>query len=522
MYFAGTFYFAVSCTLIVRGSFLFPSQNESPINSNLFGVNDVLGPIMQIPYNSSLLQAIARSLRLGGMRFPGGTVANYWNLTSGRYVRGCNASCCVTYEGRVDKLPPGTFTLRNFLLGMGRDIQTTVPLVDLNCLTLNETEALAQLDLLDVCETHECLIELSNELYLNNDDYTSRYPTTAQYLNFIEPVVKDIRARYPKAKISVPASNVPTVLSQAKGNMPEGRTGTWLADLAKRRDLFDAITVHDYALRDNYFNDLPKEVWPTLMAAFPDGVYRNITKSLKSAFGEDIEIWISEYNLGLKSSNTSYIRQMRGGGMHGLFTISHILSAINNSHNLRVMFYHALLSVNGTIWDSDSGMVRLDSLESHNASVNGVSQLFAHVNAVALNSSTMSAVEESDGGKIPNTGIPFMSNLTCLQSAVFFSDRNIDHNGHITYVVINRCGRSIATSFDAKSSLGVDRLATLVSYMCSAEDTGDWVPMPDRSAQFPWPRPVPSDISKKTVVPTDSNVTFTLPMFSLNIMAVTW
>ena len=249
---------------------------------------------------------------------------------------------------------------------------------------------------------------------------------------------------------------------------------------------------------------------------------QNITKSLKAEFGEDIEIWISEYNLDLKTSNTSYIHKVRGGGMHGLYTISHILSAINNSQTLRVMFYHALLSVNSTDWDLNSGMVRLDSLDSQNASVNGVSQLFAHVNAVAFNSSTMSAVEESDSGKIPNTDIPFMSNLSCLQSAVFSSDRKVDHGGHVTYVVINRCARSVATSFDTKTSPDVDRLAILVSYMCSAEETGGWVPMPDTNASFPWPQPVPSDISKKIVAPTNSSVTFTLPMFSLNIMALTW
>lgn len=53
-----------------------------------------------------------------------------------------------------------------------------------------------------------------------------------------------------------------------------GRPQTWLTDLAKRRDLFDGITVHDYSLQDYYFKHLSKEVWPTLMAAFPEGLYQ--------------------------------------------------------------------------------------------------------------------------------------------------------------------------------------------------------------------------------------------------------
>lgn len=102
------------------------------------------------------------------------------------------------------------------------------------------------------------------------------------------------------------------------------------------------------------------------------------------------------------------------------------------------MFYHALLSVNGTAWDSNSAMVRLNSLESQSALINGVSQLFAHVNTVARNSSTMSSVEDY-GDKIPNTDVPFMANLTCLQAAVFSRDSRTSTHSHVTYVVINRC-----------------------------------------------------------------------------------
>lgn len=155
--------------------------------------------------------------------------ANYWNFTSGRYVKGCNASSCTIYEPRIDKFPPGTFTLNHFLQGMGKDLTTSLPLVDLNCLTLTETEALAQLDLLDVCNSQECLIELSNELYLNNGDYVSRFPSTSQYLSFIEPIVKEIRTRYPMAKISLPASNVPTVLALAKGHKPGNFVKRWFS-----------------------------------------------------------------------------------------------------------------------------------------------------------------------------------------------------------------------------------------------------------------------------------------------------
>lgn len=82
-----------------------------------------------------------------------------------------------------------------------------------------------------------------------------------------------------------------------------------------------------------------------------------------------------------------------------------------------------------------------------------------------------------------------MANLTCLQAAVFSRDSRTSTHSHVTYVVINRCPQSVDTSFDVKESLSVQRQATLVSYMCSLDESGRWVPMPHPNAPFP-PEPV--------------------------------
>lgn len=36
---------------------------------------------MNLTYNDAALLAAARALRIGGLRHPGGTVANYWSVT---------------------------------------------------------------------------------------------------------------------------------------------------------------------------------------------------------------------------------------------------------------------------------------------------------------------------------------------------------------------------------------------------------------------------------------------------------
>eukprot|EP00118_Oscarella_pearsei_P014297 m.121566 g.121566 ORF g.121566 m.121566 type:complete len:83 (+) comp37755_c0_seq1:192-440(+) len=78
---------------------------------------------------------VAMALNLGGMRYPGGTVANYWNISSGRYVENCSASCCSEFGNMVNRFPIGTFTLDNMVHGMAKYTMAGKPLIDLNCLT---------------------------------------------------------------------------------------------------------------------------------------------------------------------------------------------------------------------------------------------------------------------------------------------------------------------------------------------------------------------------------------------------
>ena len=52
------------------------SSSNMPTNPKLFGLNDVLGPVMHIPYNSKTLISAVESLRIGYLRHPGGGVVS--------------------------------------------------------------------------------------------------------------------------------------------------------------------------------------------------------------------------------------------------------------------------------------------------------------------------------------------------------------------------------------------------------------------------------------------------------------
>ena len=107
-----------------------------------------MGPIINLTYSDPALIKIAERLRIGALRHPGGTVANYWSLENGTYV-GENGSNCkgdhwnyCTYQERIDMHPEKTFTPENFMKGIGGScLSKKGPIWDLNVLTLTEEDA---------------------------------------------------------------------------------------------------------------------------------------------------------------------------------------------------------------------------------------------------------------------------------------------------------------------------------------------------------------------------------------------
>lgn len=57
-----------------------PKTFAVPADARLFSYNTVLGPIIQIPYNNPALLEGVEALGVGSVRYPGGTVANYWSM----------------------------------------------------------------------------------------------------------------------------------------------------------------------------------------------------------------------------------------------------------------------------------------------------------------------------------------------------------------------------------------------------------------------------------------------------------
>lgn len=73
---------STGCSLIVR-------DGPAAVVPAIFGHNQINGPIYQIPYDDPELAVAAQALWTGQLRFPGGTVANYWHIPNATYVEPC-------------------------------------------------------------------------------------------------------------------------------------------------------------------------------------------------------------------------------------------------------------------------------------------------------------------------------------------------------------------------------------------------------------------------------------------------
>ena len=91
------------------------------------GLNDVLGPIMNLSYTDTALNAGSAALGLSALRHPGGAVANYWSIVNGSYVGadgttdGCSNGTYwnyCAYAHRGDH-PAGAFSAASFTKGVG-------------------------------------------------------------------------------------------------------------------------------------------------------------------------------------------------------------------------------------------------------------------------------------------------------------------------------------------------------------------------------------------------------------------
>jgi hypothetical protein len=491
------------------------------------GMNDVMGPIVNLSYSDSALLSAARALNVGSFRYPGGTVANYWSIVNGSYVGadGTTAGCSnpphwnyCNYAHRGAGGDDNGFSALKFSNGVGAN---TSIVYDLNVFSLSSADMLAQIDWLKQHNVQVARFELGNEFNHNQAVYRWRFPKVDDYLNTIKPVIAHIKAVYPKAKAAVVASH---------------SSGSWNSALAARADElgYDAITVHDYSPNNDTIATYPADQQISVVAGWGDAAFSSLAQQLRRDWPKGVEVWRTEFNFPTWGSGPP-LPHLKDGALRGIYWASWVLAAVRSSKymvNVPVLMVHAFLHQTGLNWDAVNGLVEVGQQADDVASVkvNGISQIFGHMSRAAMGRATMHG-GTTHGCPALGFKVGGIANLSCVMAAGFFgqgdqeagrgSGGSASPGG--TVVLLNKCTQPITVnlpSTPAPLSGGTSPLQVLSTITYEAHDEGGWIHVPTDPDSLPWAGPLTPKVVQYMESRAGATSDVVLPPTSLTFAAV--
>ena len=350
------------------------SDKSQPIRPDSLGYN--AGFVRGGSYQDAALLKTIESLAPGHLRYPAGTLANYWDWRTG------------WVQKSVGKLPHGWSNLRpnfNMLedLKKGVDATGATPLFVLNMLHSTLDEQLEMLRAAKKLGMPVKLVELGNEFYLSSPDYIEKFPTPESYGVVANQWAAKIKAEFPGVQIAA--------IGAATNPSDDERRQTWDEKLYPVLDLknIDAITLHVYQgagvgkrskameatglIGEAKAPEAKSDMWDSDEAQTGQwqefqtdaGLQRMMSgpttrffylKELKT-LPPNTQAWITEYNL------FDRVGPVRGTWAHGLFAAMLPLNFVRNP-KIQMLTYHDLYSgpTFGAIFTGKGGFDQLTKL----------------------------------------------------------------------------------------------------------------------------------------------------------------
>ncbi len=301
--------------------------------------------------NPDLVAAIDR-LNPSKIRFPGGTVSNYWDWQHGGLIRAFREPGRPDFFrsfSRQDRAYTAS-TLGEFARGL--ELTNTEPVFVLN---MSTSDLESQLEMLRVARDLGLPIkhiELGNELYLDISDNRDVFPQPRDYADKSRIWISAIKQEFPTAKIGVvgvvpdphkPArlkdwnqSLIPQTLSKADAVVLHIYSGHGLGEKAPKIPSYPFFT--------------PKETRKILGQPFIE--WQKTRSSPQFAIlPKDKQIWITEYNLFeniFGKKNKGKQPKIAGSWSHGLYAVTMSMLFLSDprveficNHQLVGYFYFA-------------------------------------------------------------------------------------------------------------------------------------------------------------------------------------
>ena len=291
-----------------------PVRIVTPTLLGLNGVNTT-GP----QWDDSAFDSVLKRFAPGVIRYPGGTVANYWSWPDGWFQPG-------EWPGEPAKAVSDILPV----FGTGLAAAGATPLFDLNTVTINgavgsDAENTTMLDQqLQALRSAAGdglpvkMVELGNELYQSGyistgpdgQDYTERFPTAADYATQMNAWISALHSAFPGVKVAAVATDA----NDVPGIAP--RRSTWNASVLPLLKGEDAVTIHDN------LRILDASSSPATVLAYPYLHFQKLKAHELALFHSDrLPVWVTEFNLADQTQGHVF----QGTWLHGLFAAAQAL-----------------------------------------------------------------------------------------------------------------------------------------------------------------------------------------------------
>lgn len=259
------------------------------ISPYFLGYNNV--PIHSPSWDNPDVVKAATQMKPGTLRYPGGTVANYWDWRSGWFVPRALSSFL--------SAPRSIYRLQELQIV----VQATgaIPIYVLNMLTSDLNTQLEMLRTAKRMGLPVQFVELGNEFYLRSpDDYIAKFPTGADYGKMATTWIQAIRSQFPDVQIAA-VGGVPVASPS-----DDPRKANWTNDLLQHLQGADALTWHPYtSLKQGTITpSAPSDIGVQLYNMVSDRwqQFENGTQSLPA----NMKLWITEFNFVDPSKQVFY------------------------------------------------------------------------------------------------------------------------------------------------------------------------------------------------------------------------
>jgi hypothetical protein len=281
------------------------------------GYNNV--PIHSPSWSDPNVMNAAKQFQPGTLRYPGGTVGNFWDWQSGWFVRG-------------QALGATTHTIYR-LQDLQQAVQATgaLPIYVLNMLTSDLNTQLNMLHTAKGMGLPVKYVELGNEFYLGSpDDYTKMFPSGSDYGTMATQWAQAVHQAFPDARVA------------AVGAAPGGnaRQTGWNQSMFSTLHGVDAITFHPYVpLQDGTVSQSNVASSVSALDSTVDGRWQ-LFAGMIQALPSGMKAWLTEYNVvDTSSSNWSGPFQVFRNWIHGVVVAGMTLGYLEQSNVELVCFF---------------------------------------------------------------------------------------------------------------------------------------------------------------------------------------